>query len=130
MDTLPPGNLAAVYRERLQQAVRVMEQLSERQRLNNFDINIVACDSDDGVVGCVAGLCGLDPWFQERGLVTDVQNGNLSMGFVTFFGTSNPFLPSHYRLPRPVTVDDAIAALTRAIDALHDDATASDILYA
>jgi hypothetical protein len=107
-----------VYRERLQQAKRVVEALSNEQRVNNFDIGRYAVESVYGVVGCIAGLCGLDPWFQERGFVTTVgcSMGSVSIEPADFFGTSAPFFPSNY-LPRTtVTVEDALVALDRAIE--------------
>jgi hypothetical protein len=92
-----------------------MEGLSEQQRVNNFDIAIFAKDSEYGVIGCIAGLCGLDPWFQERGFITDVEANRVSISPHTFFGAEDPFYQSGYHEPLPITVDHAIVALRRAI---------------
>jgi hypothetical protein len=111
-----------LYIERLQQAVRVMEGLSQEDRAN-FDIQVVAVRTERGIRACVAGHCGLDPWFQAQGLTTfiDDSGGDVSIGFREFFGTMNPFLRSRYPAEitdgnRDVTVDDAIAALNRSIE--------------
>lgn len=115
-----------VYIERLEQAVRVMKGLSEIDRAN-FDIRITAIQTEHGLRACVAGHCGLDPWFQAHGLSTIVDEsglgstGDLTIGFGEFFGTCTPFFRSRYPAElisgcREVTVDDAIAALGRSID--------------
>jgi hypothetical protein len=108
---------AGVYRERLQQAKRVMAALSEEERVNNFDITRYAVDSAHGVIGCIGGLCGLDPWFQERGFVTTVgcDMGSVSIEPHDFFGTGTPFFPSNYLPKTTVTVEDALVALDEAI---------------
>jgi hypothetical protein len=69
-DTIPETN--AVYRERLQQAVRVMQGVVERHEEGRFDINVYAKADEGGAICCIAGFCGLDPWFQERGFITKV----------------------------------------------------------
>lgn len=115
-----------LYIERLEQAVRVMEGLSETERIN-FDIEVTAVQTDRGIRACIAGFCGLDPWFQARGLSTIVDDrdsgsiGDLTVGFAEFFGTSTPFLRSRYPVEfadgrRDVAVSDAVAALKRSID--------------
>ena len=115
-----------LYIERLQQAVRVMKGLSQKDRAN-FDIQVVAVRTERGIRACVAGHCGLDPWFQAQGLMTVLDDagfgrtGDVSIGFREFFGTMNPFLRSRYPAEitdgnRDVTVDDAIAALNRSIE--------------
>lgn len=118
MDTSSYRSINDFYRERLEQAVRVMEGLTETQRAKNFDINCIVRDSEDGIVACIAGWCGLDPWFQERGFITDIDYETISTNFGTFFGTERPFFASEYNLPRPITVDDAIAALKAALEEL------------
>lgn len=114
-----------VYIERLEQAVRVMEGLSEADRAN-FDIEVIAVKTASGIRACIAGHCGLDPWFQARGLSTIVGEGedgtgDLTIGFADFFGTNRPFFGSAYPLKlagyQDVTVCEAIAALKRTIDA-------------
>lgn len=115
MNTISIPNMYPIYCERLSQAVRVMEQLSPEQRAN-FDIEIVARRTERGICACIAGFCGLDPWFQERGFITYVDCQDVSMTFREFFGTADPFLPTRYEQPSSqVTVEDAISALKRSI---------------
>ena len=109
----------ADYQERLHQAVRVMQEVLERKEEERFDICVYARAGKDGPVCCIAGFCGLDPWFQERGLIAVP---GASMGWVsvqpeTFFGTDRPFYASCYGKRERITVDDAIVALNRAIEA-------------
>ena len=114
----------SVYVERLRQAKRVMQGLSAEQRVNNFDIHLYVINSDRGIVGCVAGLCGQDPWFQEQGLVseTDIPGGRLSIPPETYFGTEEPFYGWYYRTGGRVTVEDAISALDSAIERISQRA--------
>ncbi len=132
MDMIP------VYIERLEQAVRVMNALSEEDRAN-FDIHVIAKRGASGLRACIAGHCGLDPWFQAQGLMTyvveedsgddedngddedDEDNGGLSIWCSEFFGTVAPFYRSEYPARfsdghEKVTVVDAIAALNDAIE--------------
>ena len=115
---IPLGTDNSVYIERLQQAKRVMHGLSDDQRLKNFDIGVFVIQSDNGVVGCIAGLCGMDPWFQQEGLVSELNDlgGTVSIQPSVFFGTEEPFYRSNYNISGRVTVEDAISALDRAIE--------------
>ena len=115
---IPLGIDNSVYIERLRQAKRVMQGLSEDQRLNNFDIGVYVVKSDHGIVGCVAGLCSLDPWFQQEGLISELNElgGKVSPRPSVFFGTEDPFYRSNYLIAGRVTVEDAISALDRAIE--------------
>jgi hypothetical protein len=110
----------AVYRERLQQAKRVMLGLSEQHRANNFNIDLLAVRSDHGII---AGHCGLDPWFHKLGFFTypDTSFGDVSMSPSDFFGTSRPFFSNHYATSKSVTFDDAITALDNAIASFADN---------
>jgi len=121
MDTSATPIQNFVYRERLEQAKRVMEGLSEQQRLRNFNVGLYAIQSDEGVVACIAGHCGLDPWFQERGFFTTVgrETGTVSVYPSEFFGTADPFFASNYG-KSVVTFEDAICALNRAINLFAD----------
>ena len=108
----------SVYAERLLHAKRVMRELSEEERLNNFDIGVFARSTDHGIVACAAGFCGLDPWFQERGFQTIYTTdgiGSVSMLPEDFFGTAAPFYPCNYGIRDRVTVEDVISALDREI---------------
>jgi hypothetical protein len=111
----------SVYRERLEQAKRTMEGLIDQPHTNIFDISVFAVRSGNHIIGCIAGLCGLDPWFQEQGLITQVASGiTSSVGSVSvsprdFFGTDIPFFITGYEQGKPITVEDAIRALERAI---------------
>ena len=115
------ADLNCEFRERLQQAKRVLEGLSEEQRENNFEINVFARQSARGIVACIAGYCGLDPWFQERDFVTRVGDpysiGDVSIPLAEFFGTVTPFLACFYGTDR-VTVERALRALDEAIATL------------
>ena len=113
----------SIYRERLQQAKRVMQGLSDQQRVNNFSMNVFAISSDLGVIACIAGHCGLDPWFQERGFVTRMSgaSGYVNIAPERFFGTEQPFYPSYYSTPSSVTFDEALSALDSAIARFCDD---------
>lgn len=115
---------AANYVERLEQAVRVMTGLSENDR-RQFDVDVWAATRDGGIAACIAGHCGRDPWFQAQGLYTYVgapggrEIGSVYPHPIEFFGTDTAFYRHTYGpslAGRAVTVDDAIAALGRAID--------------
>lgn len=133
MDTDSSEILAARFVERLTQAVRVMEGLSETD-MSNFTLEAWAEQRPTGLCACIAGHCGLDPWFRERGFVTTVEEeglGKINMFPEVFFGTTTPFYARFYPLkpgemfedpsfdsderPRHITPDDAIAALKTAI---------------
>lgn len=114
----------AVCRERLEQALRVMEGLSEHQRAHEFDMHVYAKRTPHGISACIAGFCGFDPWFQEREFETSVGDvlGSTSVPPGEFFGTEKPFLPSYYRgradQPAddvPISYEEAVAALKVAI---------------
>ena len=115
---IPLGTDNSVYIERLQQAIRVMEGLSDEQRFKNVDIGVFVRNSDNGIVGCIGGLCGMDPWFQQEGLTSILNDGGgtVSIQLSVFFGTAEPFYRSNYNVPGRVTVEDAISALDRAIE--------------
>ncbi len=124
MDTQTAMGIAAPFIERLQQAVRVMDGLTELDRAN-FTLNAWAIRTSKGLCACIAGHCGLDPWFQERGLITTIEDGGQGIGKVsvfpeTFFGTSTPFYPQLYREVDLDSAPDvppgaAVAALKHAI---------------
>ena len=112
-----------IYIERLQQAVRVMENLSEADR-TNFDLGVWAVARDGGIAACVAGHCGFYPWFQAQGLRTlvgtanDRDNGHVYPHPIEFFGTETGFYRHTYGPAfngRAITADDAIATLNLAI---------------
>lgn len=121
MDTPTVPETNAVYRERLQQAMRVMQELKANPGDRRFNIETYATMDESGtIVGCIAGFCGLDPWFQERGFFMELGKVAPSVFPNEFFGTEEPFYLSRYGThdPARVTIDDAINALTRAIAAL------------
>lgn len=84
--------------------VRVLNGLSWHERRKHFDMGAWGYKNDCGTVACAAGHCGLDPWFQQRGLKLrfskvreedrgDVYHetthiGRLSMGAEDFFGAT------------------------------------------
>lgn len=124
MQTASPADTSAIYIERLRQALRVMEGLSDVDR-TNFNINVIAQRTEAGIAACIAGHCGLDPWFQDRGLKTIVGEGaslgDVPVSLTAFFGTGRPFFSRHYSqdsVGRVISSDDAIAALKQAIETL------------
>jgi hypothetical protein len=133
MSTHTTTTLAAPFIERLKQAVRVMEGLSEAER-SNFTLHAWAVRTPAGICACIAGHCGLDPWFQERGFITTIEDESEGMGKVSmfpemFFGTTDPFYPQLYRdvlleSATDVSPEAAVAALKNAI-ARFDTTTAS-----
>lgn len=131
MDTDLASPSVATYIERLKQAVRVMEELSATDQVN-FTLQYWAQRRDNGMLcGCIAGHCGLDPWFQANGLTTTIMDridgiGSVSIFPEEFFGTEKPFYARNYesvqrRAPedRRVKPDDAITALKDAISAFE-----------
>lgn len=87
-------------------------------------MNVYAKHSDHGVIACIAGHCGLDPWFQERGFFTRVGKtfGDVSFCLDEFFGTAQPFSPAFYSADKSAAFDDAIVALDRAIARFSSEA--------
>lgn len=55
------------YLERWQQALRVLEGMTEHERTQHFNMGTWGEKTDCGTVACLAGHCALDPWFSERG---------------------------------------------------------------
>jgi hypothetical protein len=128
MDTSIPTNEHGTFVSRLQQAIRVMEGASKMPN-TVFDIDVFAVREGDTLRACIAGLCGLDPWFQAQGLtpIFGGATGGVSISPEKFFGTETPFFRSNYGPEfsgRDITVPDAVAALKEAIakfDALPAD---------
>lgn len=56
-------------RERWQQALRVMDGLDDRQRTKGWYMGDWGHIKECETTCCLAGWCGLDPWFQQEGLV-------------------------------------------------------------
>lgn len=54
---------------RWENALRVLDNMNEHERKKHFDMSTWGVNTACGTVACLAGHCGLDPWFQERGLV-------------------------------------------------------------
>lgn len=135
MDSVWTLNDNSVYIERLHQAKRVLREMSTNELLK-FNINVFADKSADGIEACIAGLCGLDPWFEERGFITNVDKNRIDIVATAlttqeishddpyqtledFFGTERPFFRKFYpEKSESVSVEDAIAALDREIGRL------------
>lgn len=117
-----PRPTAAQCLERLMQAERVMQDLPDDRRAS-FDISIFAARRGGSIAGCIAGLCGLDPWFQAHGLTTTIADrlggiGDISFDPGEFFGTTRPFFHSNYGpefREKPVTYEAALASLRSEI---------------
>jgi len=69
--------------KRWQQVQRVMEGLTRHERKHHFNIHHWIQYTDCGTVACIAGHCGLDPWFRKRGLITSME---MSKKVLSFFG--------------------------------------------
>lgn len=54
--------------ERWQRAIQTLEGLSPHAKKNHFDIGSWAVKTTCGTVACIAGHCGMSPWFRKRGL--------------------------------------------------------------
>jgi hypothetical protein len=52
--------------ERWENVRRVLTSLSPHDAAEHFDMADWGRKTECGTVGCAAGLCSLDPWFQER----------------------------------------------------------------
>jgi hypothetical protein len=118
----------AVFIERLKQAIRVVQEASTRPNVV-FNIFYFASREDGVLNACIAGLCGLDPWFQEQGLITQFDSGigDINIHPLDFFGTSRPFYYSRYPTElrcRDLSFQDGIDALNREIAYLEGPATA------
>ena len=113
----------AIFIERLQQAIRVVKKAATDPDVV-FDIDVYAASEDNALHACIAGLCGFDPWFQEQGLRTRMDDdiGDVSIQPLEFFGTEGPFFHSGYESgakARSVTFQDGIDALKREIERLQ-----------
>lgn len=60
------------YIERWEQALRVLENMTEHERLHHFDMSFWAKRTACGTVACLAGHCSFDPWFRERGFIGEI----------------------------------------------------------
>ncbi len=63
------------YKERLQQVVRVLEELPKKKRFNLA--RFMTC----GTTACALGWAGDDPWFRRRGFKTFVLQGWHFLGY-------------------------------------------------
>lgn len=118
------ANVSSVNLLRLEQAKRVMSGLDEHTRRKHLNMNVFARETDCGTVACVAGFCGLDPWFIADGFVTfagylnSSAIGGVSVNLLDYFGTEEPFFPQYYpeeTKEHGITVEDTIVALDKAI---------------
>jgi hypothetical protein len=62
------------YVERWEQALRVLENMTEHERLHHFDMSFWAKKTDCGTVACLAGHCSFDPWFRERDFIGEIDD--------------------------------------------------------
>jgi hypothetical protein len=53
--------------ERVDRARLVLKRMSKHAIEKHFDMSIWGNQTPCGTVGCAAGQCGLDPWFNRRG---------------------------------------------------------------
>ncbi len=66
------------YIERLEQVVRVLEELPKEKKFNL--ISFMTC----GTTACACGWAGTDPWFRRRGFKTDKYRKS-SHGYNVFY---------------------------------------------
>lgn len=52
--------------ESWENALRVLQRMTTHQRLKHFEMNNWARKTSCGTVGCIAGHCVMDPWFQQN----------------------------------------------------------------
>src|SRR5260370_6670727 len=65
------------YIERWEQALRVLESMTEHERRLHFDMTSWGKQTHCGTVACLAGHCSLDLWFRERGFSGQVDETGL-----------------------------------------------------
>lgn len=53
--------------ERVERVQTVLGRLTDHQIENHFDMTFWGDKTSCGTVGCAAGHCSFDPWFQRRG---------------------------------------------------------------
>ena len=90
---------AKILIKRLQRAYKIMDKMTPHERRKHFDMGKWGQKTECGTVGCLAGHCGLDPWFKKEGFEFRFDkkpdsNGRFYGGFVggwrkpeQFFGT-------------------------------------------
>lgn len=54
--------------ERWENCLRVLENMSEHDRTQHWNMSLYMKTTACGTIGCAAGHCSMDPWFQEQGL--------------------------------------------------------------
>lgn len=54
--------------ERWEQCIRVLKGLDAHTRSKHWSMEIFLVATPCGMIGCAAGHCFLDPWFQAQGL--------------------------------------------------------------
>jgi hypothetical protein len=59
------------YIEPWEQALRLLENLTPHERREHLHMGIWGGPGPCGTVGCLAGLCSVNPWFEARGFTSD-----------------------------------------------------------
>lgn len=76
--------------ERWERVRHVLRSMSQHQIDKHFDMADWLQVNDCGTVGCAAGHCSLDPWFNRRGFSAVLYDGKYFKGFTMnssdFFG--------------------------------------------
>lgn len=121
----------AKYIERFENLIRVMNGLSEHERIKHFNMRTWGTETECGTACCAAGFCGLDPWFNEQGfklVKCNIDKGYLEPVFgknsswnaiEAFFGNAHNDGEWHPVFERPNTVGQVIKAAKAQIEILR-----------
>lgn len=112
----PSNDLRTVNRliEVWENVERVLMNLSEHDRTKHWDMSEFLVDTNCGTVGCAAGHCAMDPWFQAHGWKAvrseeDEKYWTTAAGIHEFFGYEGSLSIFHDYSRRPVeTVVDEV----------------------
>lgn len=61
-DFLPQSKRLEIW----ENALRVLLAMDEHTRTHHFNMHTWLSERECGTVGCIAGHCALDPWFQKK----------------------------------------------------------------
>jgi hypothetical protein len=107
--------------ERWQQAQRVLEEMSEYVIKNRFYMGSWGWRTECGTVACLAGHCGMDPWFRQRGFIFKPRPLGTGRG-PPVWGLVNAF-PA--QLPRQFFGDRGTENVLLQTSAWHEETLAS-----
>lgn len=61
--------------QRWERVRKVLRDMSKHQIKHHFDMGQWIRETECGTVGCAAGLCSIDPWFNRRGFASKLEFG-------------------------------------------------------